>query len=76
MNVPLINDTELIGLLQFNSTKLNAILFDYVPVTIRIIDQKQDVGIVIWDATEKQFLRRHFNETFYKCRRFHIVDKL
>ncbi|WP_107924886.1 CamS family sex pheromone protein [Lysinibacillus parviboronicapiens] len=54
VNVPLINDTELIGLLQFNSTKLNAILFDYVPVTIRIIDQKQDVGIVIWDATEKQ----------------------
>ncbi|MGE7839365.1 CamS family sex pheromone protein [Lysinibacillus sp. NPDC093712] len=54
VHAPLINDTELIGLLQFISTKLNSILFDYVPVTIRIIDQKQDVGIVLWDPEEKQ----------------------
>ncbi len=54
VHAPLINDTELIGLLQFISTKLNAILFDYVPVTIRIIDQKQDVGIILWDPAEKQ----------------------
>ncbi|MGE7915788.1 CamS family sex pheromone protein [Lysinibacillus xylanilyticus] len=54
VNVPLINDTELIGLLQLASTRVNTILFDYVPVTIRIIDQKQDVGIVIWDPIEKQ----------------------
>ncbi|MFJ5764300.1 CamS family sex pheromone protein [Lysinibacillus sp. NPDC093210] len=54
VHTPLINDTELIGLLQFISTKLNSILFDYVPVTIRIIDQKQDVGIVLWDPEEKQ----------------------
>lgn len=54
VHAPLINDTELIALLQFISTKLNAILFDYVPVTIRIIDQKQDVGIILWDPAEKQ----------------------
>jgi protein involved in sex pheromone biosynthesis len=54
LNVPLINDTELIGLLQLASTRINTILFDYVPVTIRIIDQKQDVGIVIWDPIDKQ----------------------
>ncbi|MFJ5790191.1 CamS family sex pheromone protein [Lysinibacillus sp. NPDC093197] len=54
VHAPLINDTELIGLLQFISTKLNSILFDYVPVTIRIVDQKQDVGIVLWDPEEKQ----------------------
>ncbi len=64
INVPLIKDTELIGLLQLTSTKLNTILltstklntisFDYIPVTIRIIDQKQDVGIIIWDPTENQ----------------------
>lgn len=54
VNVPLINDTELIGLLQLVSTRINTILFDYIPVTIRIIDQKQDVGIVIWDPIEKQ----------------------
>ncbi|EON70876.1 CamS family sex pheromone protein [Lysinibacillus sphaericus] len=54
VNAPLIKDTELIGLLQLISTKLSAVLFDYVPVTIRIINQKQDVGIVLWDPTEKQ----------------------
>ncbi|MGE7911981.1 CamS family sex pheromone protein [Lysinibacillus xylanilyticus] len=54
VNVPLINDTELIGLLQLTSTKLNTILFDYIPISIRIIDQNQDVGIVLWDPTEKQ----------------------
>lgn len=54
VNVPLINDTELIGLLQLTSTKLNTILLDYIPISIRIIDQNQDVGIVLWDPTEKQ----------------------
>ncbi|MFJ7667319.1 CamS family sex pheromone protein [Lysinibacillus sp. NPDC097195] len=54
VHAPLINDTELIGLLQFIGTKLNGILFDYVPVTIRVIDQKQDIGIVLWDPKEKQ----------------------
>ena len=54
VNVPLINDTELIGLLQLASTKLNTILFDYIPISIRIIDQNQDVGIVLWDPIEKQ----------------------
>ncbi len=54
VNVPLINDTELIGLLQLVGTRINTILSDYIPVTIRIIDQKQDVGIVIWDPIEKQ----------------------
>ncbi|KPN95361.1 hypothetical protein AO843_03370 [Lysinibacillus sp. ZYM-1] len=54
VNAPLINDTELIGLLQLISTKLNTILFDYIPITVRIIDQQQDVGIVLWDPTEKQ----------------------
>ncbi|TDY00709.1 UNVERIFIED_CONTAM: protein involved in sex pheromone biosynthesis [Lysinibacillus xylanilyticus] len=54
VNVPLINDTELIGLLQLTSTKLNTILFDYIPISIRIIDQNKDVGIVLWDPTEKQ----------------------
>jgi len=54
VNAPLINDTELIGLLQLTSTKLNTILFDYIPITVRIIDQQQDVGIVLWDPTEKQ----------------------
>ncbi|WP_241774602.1 MULTISPECIES: CamS family sex pheromone protein [Lysinibacillus] len=41
VHVPLINDTELIGLLQLASTKLNIILFDYIPITITIIDQDQ-----------------------------------
>ncbi|MDM5248804.1 CamS family sex pheromone protein [Lysinibacillus sp. G4S2] len=54
VNAPLINDNELIALLQLVGTRINTILFDYVPVTVRIIDQKQDVGIVIWDPTEKQ----------------------
>ncbi|WP_155590523.1 CamS family sex pheromone protein [Lysinibacillus cavernae] len=54
VNVPLINDTELVGLLQLISTKLNTILFDYIPITVRVIDQKQDVGIVLWDPAEKQ----------------------
>ncbi|MFJ7982090.1 CamS family sex pheromone protein [Lysinibacillus xylanilyticus] len=54
VNVPLINDTELIGLLQLTSTKLNTILFDYIPISVRIIDQNKDVGIVLWDPTEKQ----------------------
>lgn len=54
VHAPLINDTELIGLLQFIGTKLNTILFDYVPVSIRIIDQNQDIGIVLWDPKEKQ----------------------
>ncbi|MFE3576129.1 CamS family sex pheromone protein [Lysinibacillus sp. NPDC059133] len=54
VHAPLINDTELIGLLQLASTKLNTILFDYIPITIRIIDQNQDVGVVLWDPTEKQ----------------------
>ena len=54
VNAPLINDTELIGLLQLISTKLNTILFDYIPISIRIIDQNQDIGIVLWDPTEKQ----------------------
>ncbi|WP_427109240.1 CamS family sex pheromone protein [Lysinibacillus xylanilyticus] len=54
VNVPLINDTELIGLLQLTSTKLNTILFDYIPISIRIIDQNKDVGIVLWDPIEKQ----------------------
>jgi len=54
VNAPLINDSELIGLLQLTSTKLNTILFDYIPITVRIIDQQQDVGIVLWDPTEKQ----------------------
>lgn len=54
VNAPLINDSELIGLLQLTSSKLNTILFDYIPITVRIIDQQQDVGIVLWDPTEKQ----------------------
>lgn len=54
VNVPLINDTELIGLLQLTSTKLNTILFDYIPISIRILDQNKDVGIVLWDPIEKQ----------------------
>ncbi|MEY9973339.1 protein involved in sex pheromone biosynthesis [Lysinibacillus sp. RC46] len=54
VNAPLINDTELIGLLQLTSTKLNTILFDYIPISIRIKDQNQDIGIVLWDPTEKQ----------------------
>ena len=54
IHVPLVNDIELIGLLQLTSTKINTILFDYIPITIRVIDQKQDVGIVLWDPTEKQ----------------------
>ncbi|MFJ7731470.1 CamS family sex pheromone protein [Lysinibacillus sp. NPDC097231] len=54
VNVPLIKDTELIGLLQFTGDKLNTILFDYIPITIRIIDQKQDVGIILWDPIKKQ----------------------
>jgi len=58
VQAPLINETELIGLLQFIGTKLNAILFDYVPVTIRVIDQKQDVGIVLWDPKEKQIFAK------------------
>lgn len=51
VNVPLINDTELVGLLQLISTKLN---FDYIPITVRVIDQGADVGIVLWDPIEKQ----------------------
>lgn len=51
VNVPLINDTELVGLLQLTSTKLN---FDYIPITVRIIYQGADVGIVLWDPIEKQ----------------------
>ena len=58
VQAPLINDTELIALLQFIGTKLNGILFDYVPVTIRVIDQKQDVGIVLWDPKEKQIFAK------------------
>lgn len=54
IHVPLVNDIELIGLLQLTSTKINTILFDYIPITIRVIDQKKDVGIVLWDPTEKQ----------------------
>ncbi|MFJ6210400.1 CamS family sex pheromone protein [Lysinibacillus sp. NPDC092081] len=60
VNVPLINDTELIGLLQLTSTKLNTVLFDYIPISIRIIDQNQDVGIVLWDPTEKQIYATPF----------------
>ncbi len=54
VNAPLINEPELIGLLQLISTNLNRILIDYIPITVRIIDQQQDVGIVLWDPIEKQ----------------------
>ncbi len=54
VHAPLINDAELVGLLQLISTKLNTILFEYIPITVRIIDQKKDVGIVLWEPTEKQ----------------------
>ncbi|MEB2302112.1 CamS family sex pheromone protein [Lysinibacillus xylanilyticus] len=54
VHAPLINDTELIGLLQLTSTKLSTILFNYIPITIRIIDQNHDVGVVLWDPTSKQ----------------------
>ncbi|TGN30379.1 CamS family sex pheromone protein [Lysinibacillus sp. S2017] len=54
INVPLINETGLIGLLQFTGDKINTILFNNIPITIRIIDQKQDVGIIIWDPIKKQ----------------------
>lgn len=54
VNAPLINEPELIGLLQLISTNLNRILIDYIPITVRIIDQQQDVGIVLWDPLEKQ----------------------
>ena len=60
IHVPLVNDIELIGLLQLTSTKINTILFDYIPITIRVIDQKKDVGIVLWDPTEKQILHHLF----------------
>ncbi|UZN00649.1 hypothetical protein OL548_14735 [Lysinibacillus sp. MHQ-1] len=53
VNAPLINEPELIGLLQLISTNLNRILIDYIPITVRIIDQQQDVGIVLWDPLEK-----------------------
>jgi len=54
LHIPLINDVELIGLLQLTSTKLNTILFDYIPITVRVIDHNGDVGIVLWDPIEKQ----------------------
>lgn len=54
INAPLIKDTELIGLLQLIGTKLNTIVFNSIPITIRIIDHKQDVGIILWDPIEKQ----------------------
>lgn len=63
VNVPLISEAALIGLLQFTSDKIdtilfnekiNPILFNNIPITIRIIDQKQDVGIIIWDPINKQ----------------------
>lgn len=64
ISVPLINDAELIGLLQFTSDKVNNVLFyeeinkislSTIPITIRITDQKQDVGIIIWNPIEKEF---------------------
>lgn len=56
VNVPLINDTELIGLLQLTAGKFNTVLVNYlpIPITITITDQKQDVGIIIWDPIKKQ----------------------
>ncbi|MGE7987515.1 CamS family sex pheromone protein [Lysinibacillus fusiformis] len=58
VNAPLINEPELIGLLQLISTNLNRILIDYIPITVRIIDQQQDVGIVLWDPIEKQIFAK------------------
>lgn len=58
VNAPLINEPELIGLLQLISTNLNRIVIDYIPITIRIIDQQQDVGIVLWDPIEKQIFAK------------------
>lgn len=61
VHVPLINNNELIGLLQLTGSKINTILFDHIPVTIRIIDQKQDVGIIIWDPIKKQLYATPIN---------------
>ncbi|MGG2109084.1 CamS family sex pheromone protein [Lysinibacillus pakistanensis] len=54
VNAPLINDTGLIGLLQFIGSENT--LFNYIPIpiTIRIIDREQDVGIIIWNPIKKQ----------------------
>jgi len=56
INAPLINDTELIGLFQLTGDKLNTVLVDYlpIPITINITDQKQIVGIIVWDPSKKQ----------------------
>ena len=60
VNVPLINDPELIGLLQLTGDKLNAVLVDYlpIPITITFTDLNQNVGIIIWDPIKKQLYAR------------------
>ncbi|MCA1028135.1 CamS family sex pheromone protein [Cytobacillus kochii] len=53
---PGISKAELTSILNFCGTKINSIAGDHVPVSIRIINVDEELGLMIWDTENKEIL--------------------
>ncbi|MFE4316542.1 CamS family sex pheromone protein, partial [Bacillus subtilis] len=50
-----ISPSESIALLQFIETQIHSrLLPEYVAITVRLMDQNKEKGIMIWDPSEKK----------------------